>query len=401
MTRILNKFSFLALGGTLLFASCQKSFLQKSPFDSQLSDQALATPADLKVALNGAYSALRSYTLFGRDLPVIGDLQADNTFVETKNSGRYLTQYNYSVVVNDAVVGEIWNQGYLTILRANRILETKLTGSDVDQTKAEAYAIRALVYFKLVNYYAKPYTDDPNALGVPIVLKYDPFLYPSRSTVKDVYTQILSDLKAAFQTAPAYVNSVHFSKYAIEALLAKVYLYMGDNTNALAAAKDVISNGGFTLVSPANLASFWGNPAIHSDKVEVMFEIDSDVINNNGFDDLGGIFFNGYQDIYCSSQLAALYSSTDARKSLIQPGNTKSGAAATLIVKFPNAQNPDKDNIKVIRLADVYLIAAEASLPADETGAKTYLNALMAQRDPAFAGYSSAGAQLFNLTSTA
>src|SRR6185436_14283152 len=118
----------------------------------------------------------------------------------------------------------------------------ELSGGNVAAIKAEAYAIRGLVYFKLINIFAKPYTEDHNALGVPLVLDYDPYNLPARSTVGQIYQQIVNDLKAGFQDGPDYVNSTRFSKYAIEALLAKVYLYMGDNTNALAAAKDVIDN---------------------------------------------------------------------------------------------------------------------------------------------------------------
>jgi len=395
MKRIINKFSITAFSVLLLAVSCKKSYLEKVPSDSLSSDQALSTVAGLQDALKGAYSAMRSASLFGRDFPVIGDLQADNTFVETKNSGRYLAQYNYSVVSSDAVSGEMWNTAYLVILRANRILETKLTGADVDAVKAEAYAIRALMYFKLVNIYARPYTDNPDGLGVPLVLKYDPFLYPPRNTVKEVYTQIVNDLTAAVPIAPAYTSSVRLSKYAIEGILAKVYLYMGDNAKAKTTALDIINTGGFQLTTPANYEAYWASPAIRTDKLETLFEIDADVINNNAFDDLGGIYINGYQDIYASSQLVALYSATDIRTSVLIADATKSGANAVLVNKYPNASSPDRDNLKVLRLSEIYLIAAEASLPGNEVDALKYLNALMAKRDPGFV-YASTGATLFN-----
>jgi hypothetical protein len=281
-------------------------------------------------------------------------------------------------------------------MRANRIIDADVTGTNVPGIKAEAYAIRALLYFKLVNIFAQPYSQNPAGLGVPLVLHYDPYNLPDRSTIGDVYQQVVSDLKAAFQNGPAFVNSTRFSKYSIEALLAKVYLYMGDKTNALTAAKDVIDNSGFTLVDPGSLVDYWHDPAHRDDKVETMFEVDADVINNNAFDDFAGMYENGYNDIYASSQLYNLYSATDARQALLVPGTTKNGAAAYIVDKFPNASSPDRDNIKVIRLSEVYLIAAEASLPGDEAGARTYLNDLVAQRDPAFAGYNSTGAALLN-----
>jgi hypothetical protein len=124
-----------------------------------------------------------------------------------------------------------------------------------------------------------------------------------------------------------------------------------------------------------------------------MFEVDADAINNNGTDDLGGFYMGGYQDLYVKQQLADLYSATDIRASVLIDGLNKSNKPAILVGKYPNGTKADKDNIKVIRVAEMYLIAAEASLP-DETEALKYLNELMSYRDPAFAGYSSTGAQL-------
>jgi len=396
MKRINNIYFIIFLAGALVLGSCKKSFLEQTPKDSLTPDQALSSESGLKSAVNGAYSALRAVAQYGRDFPIVGDLMADNTYVEIKNSGRYLIQYNYSMASSDGVAAEMWSTAYTGIMRVNRVIDADVSGTNVAAIKAEAYAIRALLYFKLVNLYGKPYTDDPGALGVPLVIHYDPYALPTRNTVGEIYTQIVSDLTTAFQTAPDYVNSTRFSKYSIEALLAKVYLYMGDNTNAKASAIDVINNGGFTLVDPANYNAYWADPANRSDQVETLLEIDADVINNNGFDDFAGMYENGYDDIYCSSDLYNLYSATDVRQSVIVPGNTKSGAAAFVVVKFPNAINGDRDNIKVLRLSEVYLIAAEASLPGDEASALTYLNDLMAQRDPSFAGYSSSGAALLD-----
>lgn len=396
MKRILNRIIIGSLTGSLLLAGCAKSFINKTPNDSLPIDLALVDSNALQTALNGAYAELRAVDAYGRSLLIMGDLQGDNMFVETDNAGRYLSDFNYSVVVNDGVALGIWQDLYAAIQRVNEIIDSKLTGTMVGQVKAQAYALRALSYFKLVNIFAKPYTDDKTSLGVPLVLHYNLTYLPKRSSVDSVYMQIVSDLKTALLTAPAYSTSTTLSQYSIEALLARTYLYMGDNSNAETTAVDVINNSGFTLVTPAQFGAFWADPGIHTDAVEVMFEVDSDIHNNNGSDDISIMFIPaGYEDLYASGQLYNLYSSTDVRQSLLVPGQTKHGAAAYLINKYPNGANTaDRDNLKVIRLAEVYLIAAEAALPGDEATALSYLNALMAQRDPSFAGYSSTGAQL-------
>ncbi len=131
------------------------------------------------------------------------------------------------------------------------------------------------------------------------------------------------------------------------------------------------------------IRTYWDNAAPRTDALETLLEIDANVFNNNGYDDLAGIYFNGYSDIYASSQLYELYGNNDVRKSVMEEGKTKSGAAGIVVTKYPNAQNSDRDNPKVMRLSEVYLIAAEAAARlGDETTARYYLNTLMAQRDP-------------------
>jgi tetratricopeptide (TPR) repeat protein len=391
-----NKYIIALLSVSFLLGSCKKSFLEKAPANGLSPTEALSDEAGMQGAVNGIYSDLRAVALYGRDFPILGDLQADNIYVERRNSGRYLPQYNYTQTVNDAVVTEMWQVGYNTILRANQVIDAKVTTSGAASIRAEAYAARGLVYFKLVNIYARPYTDNPDALGVPLVLHYDPYALPGRSKVSEVYAQIVSDLKTALQTAPNYSTSVRLSKYAIEGLLARAYLYMGDYANAKTAAVDVISNSGFSLVSPDNYVAYWHNASARTDKVETLFEVDADVINNNAFDDFSGMYENGYNDMYATSGLVSLYSNTDVRTSVLYLTQTKSGADAIAVDKFPSASSSDRDNIKVMRLSEVYLIAAEAAARTnDEATALNYLNALMAQRDPGMT-YSSSGATLIN-----
>lgn len=382
----------------LLFTACSKSFITKNPNDTVASNLALTDASSMQTALNGAYAKLRAVSLYGRDLPVTGDLMGDNTFIEIKNSGRYLSQFNYSITNSDGVFGGIWNNAYSAILYVNQIIDANVTGTGVDQIKSQAYALRALLYFKLATIYARPYTDNPQGLCVPLILHYQPSLLPKRDTTQKVYAQIVSDLKTAFQTAPDYSSSITLSKYSIEGLLARTYFYMGDYANAKTAAVDVVNNSGFGLVNTATkYKSFWSNPGAQSDQSEVMFEVDVDAVNNNSSDDLGAMYDGGYTDIYVSQQLVDLYSATDIRTSVLIAGSTKSGAPATLVGKYPNYNNTaDKDNLKVIRLSEVYLIAAESSLPGNEADALKYLNLLMSYRDPAFAGYASSGTQLLN-----
>jgi len=384
---------FSSIATIAFLGSCKKTFLDSRPPTSLTPEQALASETDLANALRGAYAGLRAVDYHGRTVPVIGDLMADNSYVSSLNSGRY-TQFNtYTFTVADGNFLGFWNSAYTDILRCNNIINSTLSGGNIPQIKGEAFAVRALCYFSLIRYFARPYTDDPNGLGVPIVLKYDPDLYPPRNTITEVYKQINDDLNQAYNSMNAFTNSSQFSKYAAKALQAKVYMTMGDKTNAKAAAVDVITNSGFTVVSAASHAAYWNSGAFRTDKVETMFEVSSDAIANLQFDALPNIYSQtGYGDLMCSDELYALFSAADVRKSLYAPGFRPAGVPTVFINKYPNTSG-DRSDTKIIRLSEVYLIAAEASLPTDEASALTYVNYVTSRRGAT--AIASTGATLF------
>jgi hypothetical protein len=399
----LNKLTLIiGVISTSLFWSCKKEFLELKPYTSIPAGDAVNTPANMQAALNGAYTSLRGVDLYGRTIPVFGDLLADNVFVSAASSGRYIAEKNYSFTVTDGDISGVWNSSYSDILRVNNIINSALNTDDVKQMKGEAYALRALNYFNLVRLFGKPYTDDPAALGVPLVLTYDPTLLPARNTVTEVYTQILSDLDQAYALMSTYRGTTYFSKYAARALAAKVNLYMGNYQKAYDDANDVINTGGFTLVPAKDLTSYYAEQDPPSGQVETLFEVASDPVNNLSFDELVNIYAqtypnNGstYGDLLTTKTVFDLYSATDVRKALITQGKRDrpaGEASAYFVGKYPNAKG-NYGLKKVIRLSDVYLIAAEAGARLSKPDAVTKLNTLMAQRDPSLV-YTSTGAQL-------
>jgi hypothetical protein len=397
--KIISKYK-LMLAVVLLtaMASCKKSFLELNPPTSLTPAQALGTEADLAVALRGAYSGLRNSDLFGRTVPVIGDIMADNAYQHSLNTNRYTVYNNYTVNATDGNALGFWTAAYNVILRANNIINSPVASTpNVDQYKGEAYSIRALCYFTLVRYFARPYTDDPNGLGVPIVTTYDPNALPARSKISEVYALILSDLTQGYSLMTKYVNSSQFSKYAARGLQAKVYLTMNDKTNAKTAALDVINNGGFTSLTTANHAAYWANGAVRTDKLETLFEVSSDPVSNLAFDALSYIYSQAgnYGDLVVAQDFYATFAAGDVRKALYpvvpRPANPP-GIAIPTVNKYPNISG-DYSDTKVLRLSEMYLIAAEASLPGNEGDALTYVNYITSRRgEPAIA---STGAQLF------
>ena len=369
---------------TVLFlslASCEKSFLELKPPTSLTPEFALATEADLQVALRGAYSGLKSTALYGRSLMVLGDMMADNTYQSALNTNRYTNFNLYNYLVTDGDVAGLWNASYTVILRANNIINSPIAdNANIQQIKGEAYAIRALAYFNLVRYFGSPYTLDPSKLGVPIITTYQADLKPERAKIADVYTLINKDLTQAYTLMTKFTNSSQFSKYSAKALQAKVYLTMGDKTNAKAAALDVITNSGFTAISSAAHTGYWAGVAPRTDKVETLLEISFDAVANNAFDALPYIYLQSgnYGDMLCSSELYDLFETTDIRKSLYATG-TRGGLASVFVNKYSSFTG-DHSDTKVIRMSEMYLIAAEASYPSNTADALKYVNEVTSRR---------------------
>ena len=386
----------IAIVAIASLSSCKKEYLELDPPSSLTPDQALATEADLQVALRGAYAGLRSVNLFGRTIPVLGDLLADNAYQHSTNTNRYTVYNNLTATSQDADALGFWTSGYQVILRANNIINSPVTATvNVDQYRGEAYAIRALTYFYLVRYFARPFTDNPDGLGVPIVTVYAADYKPSRSKVSEVYALILADLAKAYTLMTKYTNSSQFSKYAARGLEAEVHLTMGNNAAAKTAALDVITNGGFTPITTANHAGYWSSSAVTTTKVETLFEVSSDAVANLAFDALSYIYSqNGnYGDLVVSSELYPLFSSTDVRRALypVVPRPKPAGGAVPTVDKFPVITG-DYSDTKILRLSEMYLIAAEASLPGTPSDALTYVNFITSRRgaDP----IASSGTQL-------
>ena len=369
---------------TVLFlslASCEKSFLELKPPTSLTPEFALATEADLQVALRGAYSGLKSTALYGRSLMVLGDMMADNTYQSALNTNRYTNFNLYNYLVTDGDVAGLWNASYTVILRANNIINSPIAdNANIQQIKGEAYAIRALAYYNLVRYFASPYTLDPSKLGVPIITTYQADLKPERAKIADVYTLINKDLTQAYTLMTKFTNSSQFSKYSAKALQAKVYLAMGDKTNAKTAALDVITNSGFTAISSAAHTGYWAGVAPRTDKVETLLEISFDAVANNAFDALSYIYLQSgnYGDMLCSSELYDLFETADIRKSLYATG-IRGGLASVFVNKYSSFTG-DHSDTKVIRMSEMYLIAAEASYPSNTADALKYVNEVTSRR---------------------
>lgn len=137
------------------------------------------------------------------------------------------------------------------MVNVNSMIELIAEGESVekDQLLGENYFLRGFLYFNLCNVFGRPYSQSPETnLGIPIKLTTDITEFPPRSTVKQVYDQILSDMLKAEELMTEKKINIYASKEVAQAYLSRIYLYMGEWQKAKEYADKVITSGRYTLL---------------------------------------------------------------------------------------------------------------------------------------------------------
>jgi hypothetical protein len=366
-----KKIAAVLCAAGIAFASCDKKLEQK-PSGSLFDNEAITDFQTLQSAILGGYTSFLNISWYGRNYPSMLELRGSNMFLSSRNSNRLITTYQYNYVSTDADVAGIWNALYNTVLRANQIINRVSAVKDgdsaeVSRIKGEAYFIRAYAYFDLLRVFARPYTTDNGAsLGVPLVTQFE-IGSPKRNTVAEGFSFVINDLKTAISLLPDDVTlKYRASKYAAQLLLARAYLYTGDNANAAAQATDVI-NAGYQL-TPANSYTkdaFWGSPG----QAEEIFTVKISQFQDNGADNYGQMYvkeLGGYGDIRVNPAFKNSYAANDARLNVIK---TDAAANGLITTKFYMQDHiPGLYSPKLLRLAEAYFIRAEASVKLGGAG---------------------------------
>lgn len=387
----------LGLGLSLGLSGC-KDALSIEPQQSIDASASYNTSQKVAAAVVGAYARLDDPSLYGTDLILVPELLGSNSPRNTYLSWNGSFQ-NYSQLVSHTQTStltnaqSIWTAAYAAINQCNLVLDNLGVVTDAGQKaqyEGEVRFIRGLMYFELVRLYAQQYQAGGanSQAGVPLNLtpvttteQADAKL--ARATVAQVYTQVITDLQVAIQKLPTQ-NVARASKYSAEAILARVYLQQSNFSAAAAQANDVIANSGAALTG--SVGAVFGN----RNSAESLFEIQQNDQNNAGTSNAGlATFYAGYSptgaqdvvygraDISISASFVGLYEADDVRGTDDEPAiKTK-----TLIYRGDGNVRPDRyrtlkwrtygQNIPVVRLAEMYLIRAEAAVRTGQTSAAT------------------------------
>ena len=387
-----NIYAILILTMFLLTLAACKKPLDIDPADTIEQGEALITSKDVEVALIGAYSDLGSTDLYGGRPFLMADFLANTNAIEWSGTYEELTQtINKSILKTNVFVSNTWRDGYSTINDVNNVLSAidKVDEAKRSRIQGEAKFIRGAVYFDLVRLYGKAYNDgDPAVnLGVPIVLTPTTSVteanYISRATVQQVYQQAIIDLTEAEAELPE-TNGFFATKYAAAAMLARLYLQMGNYAEAANAADRVISSGQYNLAASYSQAfptvPAPGSPAQPGGNTdEDVFAIQvTNLTGFNGFNEFyGSSTYGGRGDAAISQTwINANYSANDLRRqNFYDDGDLFTS-------KFANQYG----NVSIIRLAEMYLIRAESNVrlaPSAPIGGVTPLADLQTVRNRA------------------
>ncbi len=393
----------LVASAILLLVACRKDFLDRSP-KGQLTYESFFKTADHAVeATNAVYQNFRSWEMCS--FPWIGltDIISDDSDKgSSPNDALYMLDIDDFVFdATNANFAQAWTGNYQTIFRANLAIEN-IPNIDMDATKrsrlvGECQFLRAYCYFRLVQWYGE----------VPIItniLTEDEYFTQPRKPVAEVYDQIERDLKAAIEVLPlkseyAAADLGRATKGAAQGILAKLYMLKKDFTSAEATCMDIINAGEYQLMSQyANNFMPEGENGIES-----MFEIGA-VAAQSAIAGPGASPFNMVQGVRGvpnlgwgfnrpSDDLVAAYEAGDPRRqaTIIYPGEVLPDGL-TLVQDNPEIlnerynqkawvpehaglQDNGPGNIRILRYADILLLAAEAMNENDKpTEALVYLN---------------------------
>ncbi len=376
----MKKINHIIIALFVILASSCKSALDVEPQTSIPDGITINNGASAETAVRGMYRALASDNYYGVTFQAIGYLSGDN--LKRAGSLGIISDFvDHNVKADNGYIANAWSGIYNTINRANHVLEKvevlplepNFTQAKKDQLLGEAHFVRALAYFDATRIWG----------GVPIYLKPTITIKDNqgkaRSSVADVYTQVLADLIKAEELLPNSTNRVRATKKTVWALMARLYLYQSNWDEAITYSTKLIEDTNYSLMKPFN--SFYANNATNTP--ESIFELayssnETNSHRTNWLPSTNG----GTRQWAPNTAFIALVNNP-----LI------GGNRSSMISKMANVtpeewygnmyyKSPATDAAFVIRISEMRLIRAEALAQIEEySDALTDLNAIRSRAD--------------------
>lgn len=404
----------------LSLSSCSEDFLVKKP--TEFVDYASATSStdNLYSSLNGIHRSLYIRYEGQNETGIAGCMQqmdvAGEDLVFPVSNGWFLGVYNWSGLNNENSQDVAFP--YRTFYRINRNANTILdavdnaTGAEADKKiiKGQALLYRAFCHFQLVQLYGKRYDKaaKPNVqLGIPLELKVSNELLP-RSTVEEVYTQINKDIDDALVLLVGYTkpNNSHLDLRVAQGLKARVALVQQDWPTASTYA--ILARSGKSLMTNAAYTSGFNSYS----NSEWMWGSFVNELQSESFANFGAYMSRNFSSTVIRSCPKAIFNklwdqfpATDVRTTIFsKTGLHPNITLVSTAVKFPYTSQKflavstgdSRCDVPYMRIAEMYLIEAEAKAQMGDATASQALFTLISNRNPAYVKSTATGQALVN-----
>ena len=371
--------------GLVMVTSCKKEYLSPVPQTSITDATAFDTPARIANQVNALYASFKTGGFYGGRAQIAGDIRGEDFLNETTNGVTgYDVWFLNATGTSANFVKNIWANAYSTINQTNLFIDgmaakgTSVVGAALSNNYlGEARLIRAACYLKLLEHYARPFADGNGSKpGVPLRLtgiKESGSSALARSTVAEVYAQIIADLDFAETNLPltyasASLNTTRGHRNTAIALKTRVFLSMQDYTRVIAEANKIVAQNtapfsatsGVAHALQANIVNVFRTPYNTTESILSM-PMSSTAGDNPGTQNQLGYYWskttgNGEFSLNPSGIIAdAGWTAADARRTF----NAVVSGKPYLNTKF-NAPSPYTDWAPVIRYSEVLLNLAEA-----------------------------------------
>ena len=376
--------------------------LNQDPSTAVTVDTAITSVDDLANAVNGAYYVATYGTMLtvASEMAIYADLIGPDSYQPASSGQNASRLAQFSMTANDTY--NAYYYLYAAIASINNALEKAALLEDQDEVApyvAELYAMRGLFHFHLATFFAPiPTSENPNQMGIVLADKvFDINHIGERASLDDTYSFIISDFTKAIESGQNMErNTGHMNYWAALAMRSRANLYAGNWQAALDDAQELINESPYRLYTIDNYMKSWSQEG--ADEV-VMEYLQTDTYNPQRY--APGYYASprGYSEYGVSPQFYAwlLEDPADVRCQAVAdysvaPSGDPDYNTGYYPLKYPGNAGASvpayTTNVKVFRLSEAVLIAAEA---AYKTGADAtaYINMLRQNRIQGYEGVAS------------
>ncbi|HEY9047990.1 MAG TPA: RagB/SusD family nutrient uptake outer membrane protein [Ohtaekwangia sp.] len=363
----------------LLIVVSACDLLTPEPVDKLTDNLVLNEPSDVPQVEIGLYSAFR--TIIPATV-IAGDFTAD-MLLHNGTFSQYRELGNKQITATNASVATLWGAIYNTIYIANFILEKLPNVPGVstvqrNKTMGAAHFLRGYAYFTALYTFGRV----PLALTTNIQTNLD----IPRSSTEDILQQVIDDYTAALDELPSTpTNASYAGEFAVRAAFARLYLFLGNWVQAEQYATQVIESGKYELEK--DFATIVNTDLTDESILEVSYTIADDpgTDGNIGLNNL----FVGRREIIPSNQAVLALASSEAGDRFqtikFDVSKLKGTDNGWSVAKYGTA-DADNNDVVVFRLAEMYLIRAEAraqqgNVSGSTSSARTDINILRTRAD--------------------